>query len=248
MRTRRTLALPLVMLAASVILPACMTTPPATNPMASVTPNPDRQSDRLVIMLPGRGDRGGDFRERGFFDIAAGQDFDVIAADAHFGYYRARTLGQRLHEDIVQPALESGYREIWLLGISAGGFGAMLYASMYPEDIDGLIMLAPWPGDQELVAEISARGGPGAWARAPGEAGAPFQRDVWLWLTRVTETPGNPVIILGYGASDRFAPAGALIGERLPASRHLTVEGGHDWPTWRALWQAILERNLLTSP
>jgi len=227
------------------MLPACIMTPSATNPMASVSMQPERNADTLVIMLPGRGDRGDDFEDRGFFEIASGQGFDVIAADAHFGYYRARTLDQRLREDIVQPARDRGYREIWLLGISAGGFGAMLYASLHPDDIDGLLLLAPWPGDRELVAEISERGGLAQWADNPGNAGEDFQRDTWLWLAEVTEQAGNPEIILGYGASDRFAPAGELMGARLPPGNHLVQEGGHDWPTWRSLWSEMLETGLI---
>ncbi len=226
-------------------LPACIPPPAATNPMASVPMQPERNADTLVIMLPGRGDRGNDFESRGFFEIARDQGFDVIAADAHFGYYRARTLDLRLREDIVQPARDRGYREIWLLGISAGGFGAMLYASLHPEDIDGLVLLAPWPGDRELVAEISERGGLGRWAENPGTAGEDFQRDTWLWLAEVTEQAGNPEIILGYGNNDRFAPAGALMGARLPSGNHLVQEGGHDWPTWRSLWSEMLETGLI---
>jgi len=234
----------LAALLAGVFLAGCIS-PRATNPMDSFAAQPERQSDTLIIMLPGRGDRGSDFERRGFFEIAAGQDFDMIAADAHFGYYRARSLDQRLREDIVQPARTRGYQQIWLLGISAGGFGAMRYSSQHPEDIDGLILLAPWPGDRKLVAEISDHGGLAAWASAPGSAGEDFQRETWLWLAEVTQQPGNPTIILGYGDQDRFARAGGLMGDRLAAEHHLIHEGGHDWPTWRSLWREVIEAGLI---
>lgn len=233
-----------VALLLGLMLAACIS-PRATTPMGSHSAQPERQSDRLIIMLPGRGDRASDFERRGFFEIADDGDFDVIAADAHFGYYRARSLDQRLHEDIVQPARARGYQEIWLLGISAGGFGAQLYASLHPDDIDGLILLAPWPGDRELVAEISERGGLANWAANPGSAGEDFQRETWLWLAEVTEQPGKPDIILGYGNADRFASAGNLMGERLPATNTLVREGGHDWPTWRILWRDIINAGLI---
>ena len=89
----------------------------------------------LLIMLPGRGDRASSFVTAGFVDIADRHQFDVLAVDAHFGYYAERILVERLHEDIIAPAKARGYENIWLLGISMGGLGALLYAAEYPNEI-----------------------------------------------------------------------------------------------------------------
>lgn len=35
------------------------------------------------------------------------------------------------------------------------------------------------------------------------------------------------------------------MADALPAGRVLAVAGGHDWPTWRTLWQGLLDRDAL---
>ena len=80
-------------------------------------------------MLPGRGDRGEVFVREGFEKAGQRLGFDTIMVDAHFGYYMKRSLIPALDEDIIQPALEAGYENIWLLGVSMGGFGSLLYFS-----------------------------------------------------------------------------------------------------------------------
>ena len=34
-----------------------------------------------------------------------------------------------------------------------------------------------------------------------------------------------------------------MLAEVLPMEQVFTVEGGHDWPTWRGLWEEILKEN-----
>lgn len=57
--------------------------------------------------------------------------------------------------------------------------------------------------------------------------------------------PAGPPVWLGFGREDRFADAHRLLAQALPAERHFDVPGGHDWPPWRALWSAWLDRRLL---
>ena len=47
-------------------------------------------------MLPGMGDRADTFIKTGFLRAGEPQDFDVLAVDAHFGYYRDQSLITRL--------------------------------------------------------------------------------------------------------------------------------------------------------
>ena len=233
-------------LALACLISACAGAPPAREPMATIARPAERASDTLVVMLPGRGDRGPDFVAERFLDIGDGHGFDMIAADAHFGYYIGRSMVERLRADVIEPARERGYERIWLLGISAGGLGANLYARAHPEHIDGLILLAPYPGDEALVASIKEAGGLRAWS---GETtlGRDFERKTWRWLKQATADPGAPRIVLGYGRGDRFARAAALLGEALPPERVFTVDGGHRWPVWRALWRDILAADMIGS-
>ena len=50
----------------------------------------------------------------------------------------------RLKEDVINPAKEKGYTKIWLVGISLGGLGSLLYAMEHPSDIEGMLVLAPY--------------------------------------------------------------------------------------------------------
>src|SRR5215469_11550864 len=113
-------ATPLLATACSLIFPAPAPMRTLRRPAAA-----GRPSRCLVVFLPGMGDHETDFVEHGFLDAmsARGMAVDAIAADATFGYYLNRTVVSRLHDDVLQPAREAGYRQIWLVGISMGGMG-----------------------------------------------------------------------------------------------------------------------------
>ncbi len=82
-------------------------------PLPTISPPTDeRKGKSLIVMLPGRGDRAESFRTAGFLDTAADHAFDVIAVDAHLGYYKERNLIPRLHNDVILPAKKDGYEKI----------------------------------------------------------------------------------------------------------------------------------------
>lgn len=225
----------------ALFLTACSLAPPPTRPMDNIAQPTERRSDTLLVFLPGRGDRGPDFVDQGFLEVGTGRGYDMIAADAHFGYYMSETIVDRLHEDIIGPARARGYERIWLLGISAGGLGAGLYADAHPGMVDGLILLAPYPGDEALVQDIADAGGLAAW-RGDSTAGKDWQRRHWRWLKETTGKGDSPRIVLGFGRDDRFAEAGELLARQLPSERVFRVNGGHRWPVWRNLWERIAAR------
>jgi|AntDeeMinimDraft_5_1070356.scaffolds.fasta_scaffold00126_2 pimeloyl-ACP methyl ester carboxylesterase len=227
-----------MVLVTALFLTACSWTPPPTQPMGTVSEPSERRSDTLLVFLPGRGDRGPDFVEQGFLEVGAGRGYDMLAADAHFGYYVSETIVDRLHEDVIRPARVRGYEHIWLLGVSAGGLGAGLYADTHPGTIDGLILLAPYPGDEALVQDIADAGGLAAW-KGESTAGKDWQRGHWRWLKKTAEDADSPQIVLGYGRDDRFAESGDLLARELPPERVFRVDGGHRWPVWRDLWERI---------
>jgi len=148
------------LVAALLAFTGCLRTPPTVVPILSISAtNENSSNNSLVIMLPGMGDRAEAFLTAGFLDAGDQWGFDILAVDAHYGYYVERSLIPRLHEDIIIPARASGYERIWLLGVSMGGFGSLLYAEQHPEAIDGIILLAPYIGDPALANEIEAAGG-----------------------------------------------------------------------------------------
>jgi pimeloyl-ACP methyl ester carboxylesterase len=188
----------------------------------------------LVVLLPGRGDDGEAFAEHGFVkDLrAAGVAADVVAVDAHFGYYAKETIVERVWNDVVAPARARGYKEIWLAGISMGGLGVVAVARQHASAFDRLILLAPYLGPDELLDKIRLAGGPTHWkADDPKD---PYQR-LWTWLSRY-QTPGPPQITLAYGTNDRLASAHRLLAPLLGPGDLLEEPGGHDWTTWHKLW------------
>jgi pimeloyl-ACP methyl ester carboxylesterase len=147
----------------------------------------------LFIFLPGRGDRAEDFARRRFVDLAHGHipGLDCVAVDATIGYYLDGSIADRLQREIIEPARMLGYREIWLVGVSMGGLGAFFHERIYPGQVNGLILLAPYVGDDaKLFAEIDAAGGPVSWASSqPVDTTqgnkAKYQRELWRFLGRL---------------------------------------------------------------
>lgn len=200
----------------------------------------------LVIMLPGAYSRPHEFVDEGFVDelrrrqVAA----DVAIADAHVGYFQDRSALRRLRADVVLPARAQGYGQVWLVGISLGGFGALAYGARHGAEVDGILALAPYLGRRQLQKDIIDAGGPVHWRSQPQPPEADdAERDLWAWLAQ--PAPAGPPVWLGFGREDRFADAHRLLAQALPAERHFDVPGGHDWPPWRALWSAWLDRRLL---
>lgn len=202
-------------------------------------------SEDLVVFLPGRGGHAEDFEKHGFLQVAqeAGLAADLTAVDAHLAYYMDRSLLTRLKEDVIAPAQKRGKHRIWLVGVSMGGLGALLYAERHPEDVAGVFLLAPYLGDETVLKEIRAAGGLRGWTVPEPLDPKDHQRGVWRWLKRRADgqIPQAFPIYLGYGAQDRFAPANAMLAASLPPERVFIAEGGHDWPVWRSLWVRFLQ-------
>lgn len=205
--------------------------------------NSSANPSMLVVLLPGIRDDPSDFARNGF--IAAlrerGMIADIVAVDAHYGYYIQQNIVQRIREDIVLPAKALGYRDIWLIGISLGGFGALQYASAHPKDISGLLVIAPYLGRDSLIRQITAAGGVTQWtAPDPASLSLPDSR-VWRWLQQYSQRATTlPTVCLGYGRDDGFAGANALLADILEPRMVSVTDGGHDWSTWKRLWREAL--------
>lgn len=248
----------------------CALVVPPVLPRMEVLRLPGRCSGRaptLVVMLPGAYSRPPEFVEAGFPQALreAGVAADICIADSHFGYYSDRSILRRLREEIVLPARAAGYRQIWLVGISLGGFGALGYAARHGREVDGVLALAPYLGPRRLTQEIAQAGGALAWRAAANaasgaasnaasaatlpDADAPDELDREIWRAYAGPDSSRPAlpVHLGYGLGDRFADANRRFGELLPPARVTTAPGGHDWPVWRALWRAWLAQGLLTT-
>ena len=232
----------------SATLTGCAQNRPATIPMHQLNDLSGcaAKDSVLVVMLPGAYSQPDEFVQEGFVTALRqrGLAADVAMVDAHLGYFTDGTVLQRLRDDVVMPAQAAGYRSVWLVGISLGGFAALGYAARYGGDIAGVLAIAPYPGTLALQREIVNAGGPRAWQQAAGLPGADLERDIWGWLAGDSEGR-QPPVYLGHGSDDRFAKGLQLMATTVPAGRASTVPGGHDWAPWRALWNGWLERGLL---
>lgn len=210
----------------------------------------------LVVFLPGRGDLPEDFERRGLLALAReeGLDADVLAVDSHLGYFVDRSIVIRLHDDVVAPARARGYERIWLVGISLGALGSILYTQEHPGDVAGVVLIAPYLGEKPLIDEIEKAGGLRAWQPAPF-SGADYQRETWRWLQAhqahqaqdagPSGASGSPPLWLGYGEKDRYREGDRLLAAVLPAERVFTAPGGHAWKAWRVLWEKLVKAGAL---
>lgn len=205
------------------------------------------RADTLLVFLPGAFLQPEEFECQGFVSAVRERHLaaDVMLVDANVSYYYDQTFIERLHAGVIAPQRARGYASIWLVGISIGGFGALIHELARPGSVDGIVALAPYLGRRPLGAEILKAGGLRAW-RAP-EGPPPDEeadRKLWPWLQQyATPQPSRrmPPLYLGYGLSDRFASNHRLLADALPEGHVFTTEGGHDWPQWSKLWRKVLD-------
>lgn len=211
--------------------------------------------DTLLVMLPGASSLPEEFLREGFVVALRERRLavDVVLVDAHPGYYKDRTILERLQADVIAPARAKGYRKIWLVGVSLGGLGALIQAMAQPADADGLMLLAPYLGERRVSDAVAADGGLKAWRgdapdAAPNAAPDDVDLRLWRWLQAfATNAAQRPPLYLGFADGDRLAPANRLLAASLPPDRVFTTRGGHDWPEWRLLWTRMLDRSPFTT-
>jgi pimeloyl-ACP methyl ester carboxylesterase len=217
---------------------------PTHAPLKKITPPKKGRGTTLVVFLPGIGDLAEDFIRKGIVDDMRlhGIKADAVAIDAHYGYYARELIFERITHDVIEWGRREGYQQIWLAGVSLGGFGAALYAARHTMHVEGLVLFAPYLGTKKLIDEISEAGSIAQWE--PGDIPeTDYARFLWAWLKRqhLQQEAALP-IYLAYGTGDKFATANRLLSESMPSDRVITLEGGHNWPTWRRLWHLLLPR------
>ncbi len=229
-----------IAVAASAIYLAGCAAPPIKIPMDQIEYLADsaKRSDNLLILMAGAGDRHDAFEKFGYIAEArkAGLNADIIAADAHYGYFTGLNVRERLHEDVVLPAKAKGYQCIWMGGISLGGFGSLIYSQKYARELAGLVLIAPYIGNRGTLAEIEKAGGLEAWN--PANVPEHDERGLWVMLKKYQPStkPALPIHLM-YGNTDRFNAFHDMLAARLDKRYVKVVDGGHDWPQWQALWR-----------
>jgi hypothetical protein len=208
---------------------------------ATIVPPRDKS---LIVFLPGAREAPQDLVDEGFVQqvrqrrIAA----DMVIADLHLGYFRSRDFEVRLREDVLAPARAQGYRDIWLAGISLGGFASLMVSRLNDGAglVDGIIALAPYVARTSVLHEVRDAGGIARWDAAVKDGD--FERDLLRWLKGYADPRAKrPALYIGYGSRDGFADFEAAMAGALPADRLRSAPGGHAWEPWKQLWAAFLD-------
>jgi len=205
---------------------------------------PERARGAIVLM-PGFADRPEDFDAHGFVAILHknAPGFDIVAADAHFGYYNKNTLLEQLHTNVIGPLVARGYRELWIAGISMGGHGAVAYARSYPERVKGLLLFAPYLGPGDVVREVAQSGGVCNYSVATPipQSRYGFAQANFVWLKDVLcRSPARVSVWVGVG--DRDQAQRDLLREVIAPDHYLVLPGGHDWSAWTPALEQIARR------
>lgn len=206
---------------------------------------PGARAETLLVLLPGAYDTPQDFEREGF--VAAVRErqlpVDLLLLDAHTGYYTAQQITDRLLNEVVRPAREQGYARVWLVGISLGGYGSLLFTREHADLIDGTFVMAAFLGRRDLPAAIGQAGGLRAWDGQLDGADA-HDLALWRWLRERALDPAaqHPPLWIGYGDDDRFVASNRLIAATLPPAQVLVTDGGHAWAPWRRLWDRFLDQ------
>ncbi len=198
--------------------------------------SPHTQAPVLAVLLPGAYSLPQDFIDEGFIAALRARAFavDVWLADAHRGYAANGTLLERLHHDVLLPAQRAGYRRIWLVGISLGGLAALGSLQRHASMVDGVLVLAPYLGEPEMVQRVAQAGGARGFAQRTPPEGETIA-GLWSWLGSADKTVLSK-IHLCTGSEDRFIDAHRLLAALLPTGQVLELPGGHQWSAWRELW------------
>ena len=225
----------------------------------------DRNGPRLLfVYLPGRGDPITAFQREGLLAAVRerGMNADVVAVNAHLGYYLDGSVITRLNEDVIGPARAvHAYEQIWFIGNSLGGFGALSYVREHPEEVTGVLLLGPYLGEKQVIQDIKQAGGLERWE--PGDITTVRSQEnaeklVWVWIrdharkNLIGTAPEGcaagmmciPSIYLGYGLSDRFAYSHEYLAALLPPGHVIARKGGHDWTTWKKLFNQFLDQDI----
>lgn len=225
------------------LLPACMFSRSTEGPMQLVDDllACDVRPTTLMVMLPGVYDKPQDFLDQGFVKAVRerGIHADIQMADAHLGYYNSQQIADKLHAEVIMPAKAKGYQKIWLVGISLGGYGTMLYSMSKPGLVQGIFIMAPYMGSREVPTDVQKQRGLQAWSSS---VQGNLDVELWRWLKGyATRRTDLPMAYLGFGTSDRFVKPNTLLAEVLPKGRSFAIPGGHDWETWLKLWGSFLD-------
>jgi len=203
------------------------------------TADPRNDSPLLIALLSGTYSEPEDFVREGFPGAVSehGIEAEVAMAEVRAAWFADGTIVERIRESVVMPARARGRTRIWLAGISLGGLAALSYAARHESDVEGILLISPYPATRDVLREVDAAGGLGRWQPVI-PPGGDLEREAWLWLA-ASHGRGPPVHCY-FASGDRFAAGQRRMASAVAPERVREMPGGHDWAAWRALWTQFL--------
>ena len=162
---------------------------------------------------------------------------ELVMAETRASWFADGTIVERIRDAVILPARERGRSRIWLAGISLGGLAALCYAARHACEIEGILLIAPYPATRVLLREMRESRAQQPLPAQPADGD--LEREAWTWLAR-RDDDAQPPIHCYFGSDDRFASGQRQMAQTLPPERVHERAGDHDWPTWRALWSEFL--------
>lgn len=190
-------------------------------------------------MLSGTYSEPEDFVREGFPAAvrAHGIGAELVMAEVRAAWFADGSIVRKIREDVVEPAHARGRSRIWLAGISLGGLAALSYAARHQEDVEGIVLISPYPATRIVLDEMERAGGLGQWKPLLPPEGD-LEREAWLWLAAPAHS--RPPVHCYFASGDRFASGQRRMAQALSPERVRELPGGHDWAAWKALWNEFL--------
>jgi pimeloyl-ACP methyl ester carboxylesterase len=193
----------------------------------------------VLVMLPGAHMPAHEFVQAGFMQKLKDHDLplDLMVVDIDLTQTDPVDARSQVLEQVLMP-VRAKYERLFVGGISLGGQAAVLHAAQGAVHIDGLCLLAPYPGSRLTMNAIDRAGGLDSWQPTTLQLSDP-DCQVWQWLkmrSRLTS------LFMGYGREDRFFDGMQRQAAQLSLEAIHVIPGAHDWPTWKTLWSLFLNR------
>jgi enterochelin esterase-like enzyme len=207
---------------------------------------PGHAAPSRLVMLPAAFSGPDDFVREGFISIARERhlDLDLVFAEVELQQVIDRSVLTRVQQELIVPARSLGCA-VWLGGISLGGYLALCVAERHPAELAGLCLFAPYLGSHIVTGEIERARGVEGW-QPPQLASDDDERRVWRFIKNLPT--GELAVHLGVASEDRFAARHRLMAAALAPADVDIVPGGHDWATWRRMWERFLDARFASRP
>ena len=210
-----------------------------------------KKTENLIIFFPGLYDSAEVFKDESFFSIARkeGVSADMVSANVNVYHLVKEMMIERIEKDVFEHAKKSGYKNIWLVGVSLGGLNSLLFNIKHEKDICGIVALAPYVANTPLMEDLRDAKEVENWKPDSDENKLTLEKRLqylWVWLKEKSSKNELNNLYLGYGKQDRYIDAIKLFENILDKNHVVSVEGGHNWATGQKIWQKQLSSRFKT--